>query len=67
MTQLHDSASLALVRASHLIDEVGVPSNPPAARALATTGRDPRMHVVIIGGGFGGLTAARALRHLPVG
>ena len=66
MTQLHDRASLALVRASHLIDEVGVPSNPPAARAVATTGCDPRMRVVIIGGGFGGLTAARALRHLPV-
>ena len=27
---------------------------------------DPREHVVIIGGGFGGLTAARALRHVPV-
>jgi NADH:ubiquinone reductase (H+-translocating) len=66
MTQLHDRASLALVRASHLIDEVGVPSNPPAARAVATTGCDPRMRVVIIGGGFGGLTAARAMRHLPV-
>jgi NADH dehydrogenase len=43
-----------------------VPSNPPAARAVATTGCDPRMRVVIIGGGFGGLTAARAMRHLPV-
>jgi NADH:ubiquinone reductase (H+-translocating) len=66
MTQHHDRSSIALVRASHRIDEDGVPSNPPAVRALATTGCDPRLHVVIIGGGFGGLTAARALRHLPV-
>src|SRR5712671_4914522 len=27
---------------------------------------EPRKHVVIIGGGFGGLTAALALRHAPV-
>lgn len=30
------------------------------------TGKAPRPRVVIIGGGFGGLSAARALRHAPV-
>jgi NADH dehydrogenase len=43
-----------------------VPANPQSAGALATAGCDPCKHVVIIGGGFGGLTAARALRHLPI-
>jgi NADH dehydrogenase len=38
-------------------------SLPPAA-PIARTGRQP--HVVIIGGGFGGLSAARALKHAPV-
>ena len=27
---------------------------------------DRKLHVVIVGAGFGGLTAARALAHLPV-
>src|SRR3712207_2134608 len=29
-------------------------------------GTTSRPHVVVIGGGFGGLTAARALKHVPV-
>jgi NADH:ubiquinone reductase (H+-translocating) len=45
---------------------IGVPLSPGAATALATPGLDPREHVVIIGGGFGGLTAARALCHVPI-
>ncbi len=28
--------------------------------------RDPRPHVVIVGGGFGGTHAAHALHHAPV-
>jgi NADH dehydrogenase len=44
----------------------GVSPDPQVARAFTTTGGDPRKHVVIIGGGFGGLSAARALRNLPV-
>jgi NADH dehydrogenase FAD-containing subunit len=43
-----------------------VPADPGTPRALATAKHDPREHVVIIGGGFAGLTAARALRHVPV-
>jgi NADH:ubiquinone reductase (H+-translocating) len=43
-----------------------VPADPWTATALATAPLDLREHVVIIGGGFGGLTAARALRHVPV-
>jgi NADH dehydrogenase len=43
-----------------------VASTPEAAAALAASGHDPPQHVVIIGGGFGGLTAARALRHVAV-
>ena len=38
------------------------PSPSPAAPAA----RDPRPHVVIVGGGFGGLSAARALADAPV-
>ena len=37
-----------------------------AAPACTTSRLDPREHIVIIGGGFGGLTAALALRHAPV-
>ena len=37
-----------------------------ATRAPTPTGRDTQKHVVIIGGGFAGLSAARALRNLPV-
>src|SRR5580704_8297947 len=44
----------------------GMPPSPGTPTALVTARLDPREHVVIIGGGFGGLTAARALRHLPV-
>jgi len=33
---------------------------------LATARLAPREHIVIVGGGFGGLSAARALRHVPV-
>jgi len=36
-------------------------SNPPIE-----TANDSRPHVVIIGGGFGGLTAAQVLKHAPV-
>jgi NADH dehydrogenase len=36
------------------------------ARPRATPARPARPHVVIIGGGFGGLAAARALKHAPV-
>ena len=32
----------------------------------STNARDPRPHVVIVGGGFGGLAAANALRKAPV-
>src|SRR6202162_6258752 len=44
----------------------GVPPRPMATTAHATAWLDPREHVVIIGGGFGGLSAARALRRVPV-
>jgi NADH dehydrogenase len=44
----------------------GVPSSSGAATALVAPGLDPRQHVVIIGGGFGGLAAACALRHVEV-
>jgi NADPH-dependent 2,4-dienoyl-CoA reductase/sulfur reductase-like enzyme len=37
----------------------------PAAGSTAAA-PEPCKHVVIIGGGFGGLTAALALRHAPV-
>jgi NADH dehydrogenase len=43
-----------------------MPPSSGAATPLLTAGRDTREHVVIIGGGFGGLTAARALRHVRV-
>jgi NADH dehydrogenase len=43
-----------------------VPADPETPTAFAMSKLDPREHVVIIGGGFGGLTAARALRHVPV-
>ena len=45
---------------------VSVPGDPGTPMALATATHAPREHIVIIGGGFGGLTAARALRHIPV-
>src|ERR1700724_4006596 len=44
----------------------GGPPSPMATTAHATAWLDPREHVVIIGGGFGGLSAARALRRVPV-
>jgi NADH dehydrogenase len=46
----------------------GVPLIPRAktAPACTTAGLDRREHIVIIGGGFGGLTTALALRHVPV-
>lgn len=37
--------------------------------SLTVTGSytaDPRRHVIIVGGGFGGIAAARALKHAPV-
>src|SRR5712672_2644675 len=34
--------------------------------APAATAPDPREHIVIVGGGFGGLAAALALRNVPV-
>ena len=43
-----------------------VPADSGTLTELATAKHDRREHVVIIGGGFGGLTAARALRHVPV-
>jgi len=39
---------------------------PVPAAASTAAAIEPRKHVVIIGGGFGGLTAALALRHAPV-
>jgi NADH dehydrogenase len=51
-------------RASKMSDNT--PTDPRPAAALSTAPLDLREHVVIIGGGFGGLTAARALRHVPV-
>jgi NADH:ubiquinone reductase (H+-translocating) len=44
----------------------GIFSRSGAPTALGTARLHLREHVVIIGGGFGGLAAARALRHLPV-
>ena len=44
----------------------GVPSSLGTATAVAAAGLDGRQHVVIIGGGFGGLAAACALRHVQV-
>jgi NADH dehydrogenase FAD-containing subunit len=44
----------------------GAPPGIGLATALATAEPPPRKHVVIIGGGFGGLTAARALQTAPV-
>jgi NADH dehydrogenase len=47
---------------------VGAPRRPGADTAPGSTTAelDPREHIVIIGGGFGGLTAARALGRVPV-
>jgi NADH dehydrogenase len=47
---------------------VGLPLGPAADRApsSAPTRLEGRERIVIIGGGFGGLTAARALRRAPV-
>ena len=45
----------------HLASAAPVPVAASTAAAV-----EPREHVVIIGGGFGGLTAALALRHAPV-
>jgi NADH:ubiquinone reductase (H+-translocating) len=42
----------------------GVESMPNAPKVQHPGGQPP--HVVIIGGGFGGLSAARALKHMPV-
>jgi NADH dehydrogenase len=44
----------------------GTPPSPGTPPALVTARLDLREHIVIVGGGFGGLTAASALRHLPV-
>src|ERR1700730_5812292 len=44
----------------------GVSPRPGAVTPLGTAEHDIRPQVVIIGGGFGGLAAARALRHVPV-
>ena len=45
----------------HLASAAAVPVAASTAAAL-----EPREHVVIIGGGFGGLSAALALRHAAV-
>src|ERR1700722_12501522 len=44
----------------------GAPRRSGVAAGPAPARLDRLEHVVIIGGGFGGLTAARALGHLPV-
>src|SRR5262249_37790797 len=41
-------------------------TRPDEARAVVKTPRSERKRVVIIGGGFAGLAAARALRHADV-
>src|ERR1700723_4313526 len=44
----------------------GTPPSPGTPPALVTARLDLREHIVIVGGGFGGLPAASSLRHLPV-
>src|SRR5579859_7392681 len=67
MSQPRVTASHRLSPERHtLLTNGGLSLAPQSASALASTGCDPRKHVVIIGGGFGGLSAARALEHLPV-
>jgi NADH dehydrogenase len=67
MTRPHDTASSRLNRERHaLVTNGGLSRAPQGASSVAPTGCDPCEHVVIIGGGFGGLSAARALRRLPV-
>jgi NADH:ubiquinone reductase (H+-translocating) len=48
--------------------QYGVPVSlgSEAVSACTTSRLEPREHIVIIGGGFGGLTAALALHHAPV-
>jgi NADH dehydrogenase len=43
-----------------------ISSSQPALAVSKSLGDDSRPHVVIIGGGFGGLTAAQTLKHAPV-
>lgn len=47
---------------------VGVARSPGGDTALGSSKAEvhPREHIVIIGGGFGGLSTARALRHAPL-
>src|SRR5271169_6208848 len=43
-----------------------LPRNTMPMLARSAVASEPRPHVVIVGGGFGGLSAAMALRNAPV-
>jgi len=59
----------AQARCLHAKPDTQHPENLPTEASLKTSKGipgNPRPHVVIVGGGFGGLTAAQSLRHTPV-
>lgn len=60
--------SMPWVERRDLPIQYGVPVSlgSETVSACTTSRLEPREHIVIIGGGFGGLTAALALRHAPV-
>jgi NADPH-dependent 2,4-dienoyl-CoA reductase/sulfur reductase-like enzyme len=57
----HEHRVPAAASGEHVALAAPVPEAASTAPAV-----EPRKHVVIIGGGFGGLSAALALRHAPV-
>ena len=67
----HEGVSVAplrsLARSWSLSNDSGVKSEPnTSTRWTSTHANDPRPHVVIVGGGFAGLSAARALKGADV-